>query len=769
MEVTMFATTKLHMRLEHQHKLIGELSSDDITGEVMIGRSREAKLVIPSEDRAASSKHAVLKKKMGSILIVDAGSRNGLFFAGERITERKLCPGDCIKIGECELIVSSGAPQKAGKGQIAAAAHGSHRLECLTGVMKGDFINLERQTVRVGSDPDSELPLSDSLISRRHAELTLDEKGECWVNDLKSANGTFVNRIPLSGKKRMLKDGDIVSFAFMDFRFLDKAVKHTRSYFWVKIASVGATLVAGAIFYFAYLVGTSSAPDLIKLAKGYAGQERFSEARTFLESAQNARQFEQYRLERDALMDQLNTWEKTSNDWNSVKKNIKAKEWAAAVRMLGSMQYDRMENWNWNELTAIKCKNQAAKVKEYLDAFLKIQASLKNAEQSVDTLRGMQQELAKVIEQMETTPEELYTPLLEASRKVLETLTSNLTNLDGMNSALAQLEQLYPNFKLIVAELSDVEQKSTGTVKVMAGRYLIPIRKMQALQDQLLRNATALAALKFEQIVPVVDLPTVDECAINPYINSQRKNIENIDKNFQVASQQIQLLLSVFKKSNIEIFKTPRLIQLFSEEEMWGDVFGCDVLKRKIPKRNRAEPEGAYDRVLGIEYFYELLRALPEKYDDSALESMAFHPECVQIRTLFRQFVDFSNFVTLPQNKWLLRGEIQKMHLYCQEQVANREKIITSLFEGGGAEPLSRRSLIGRALAIHLAPDGRFSREVCEKVADDFKKFRLPLVLLNNEYDSATPERGIQLRTQIMAKGIPGDPIVRRMWATLQE
>jgi hypothetical protein len=148
---------------------------------------------------------------------------------------------------------------------------------------------------------------------------------------------------------------------------------------------------------------------------------------------------------------------------------------------------------------------------------------------------------------------------------------------------------------------------------------------------------------------------------------------------------------------------------------------------------------------------------------------MAFHPECVQIRTLFRQFVDFSNFVTLPQNKWLLRGEIQKMHLYCQEQVANREKIITFLSEGGGAEPLSRRSLIGRALAIHLAPDGRFSRDVCEKVADDFKKFRLPLVLLNNEYDAATPERGIQLRTQIMAKGLPGDPIVRRMWATLQE
>jgi pSer/pThr/pTyr-binding forkhead associated (FHA) protein len=766
----MFTNAKLHLRLEHQHKLVGELSADDIKSEALIGRSRESQLVIPSEDRSASSKHAILKKKMGSLVIVDAGSRNGLFFAGDRITERKLAAGDCIKIGECDLIVSSGAVQKSGKPLAATAdANACHRLECLTGAMKGEFIDLARPTVRVGSDPDSELHLSDSIISRRHAELTLDEKGECWVNDLKSANGTFVNRIPLSGKKRMLKDGDIVSFAFMDFRFLDKAVKHTRSYFWVKIASVGATLVAGVIFYFAYLVGTSSAPELIKLSKQYARQERFAEARTSLESAQKARQFEQYRLERDALLDQVATWEKTYTDWNNVKRNIKAKEWPSAVRLLGSMQYDRMENWNWNELTAIKSKNQAAKVKEYLDAFLKIQASLKNAEQGVDTLRQMQQELAKIIEQMEATTEELYAPILEASRKVFDTLSSNLSNLDGMNNALAQLEQLYPNFKLIVAELSDVEQKSTGTVKVMAGRYLIPIRKMQALQDQLLRNATALTALKFEQITPVVDLPTVDECAVNPYINSQRKNIENIDKNFQIASQQIQLLLNVFKKSNVEIYKTPRLIQLFLEDEMWADVFGCDALKRKIPKRNRTEPEGAYDRVLGIEYFYELLRVLPEKYDDVALESMAFQPECVQIRTFFRQFVDFSDFVTLPQNKWLLRGEIQKLHLYCQEQVANREKIVTFLYEGRGADPLSRRSLIGRALALHLAPDGRFSREEREKVAEDLKKFRLPLITLNNEYDSATPERGIELRTQIMAKGIPGDPIVRRMWATLQE
>ena len=765
----MFSKGRLQFKLEHQHKVVGELFSDDIAGEVIIGRSNSCALVIPSEDRAASSKHAILKKKFGGVSIVDAGSRNGLFFNGERITERKLCAGDCIKIGESELFVTSVAEQKTAAAAAAVITNKCHRLECLSGTMKGQVIDIGGQMLRVGSDPDSELHLADSLISRRHAEIAVDEKGECWVNDLKSSNGTFVNRIPLSGKKRMLKDGDIVSFSFMDFRFLDKAVKHTRSFFWVKIASVIVTLIAGAIFYFAYLVGTSSAPDLIKMAKIYASQERFVDARKRLEAAQNARQFQQYKLESDALLEKVNTWEKTFNDWTYVKNSMKDKQWPEAVRTLGSMRSDRMENWNWNELDAIKSKNQAAKVKDYLDCYLKVEASLKSTEHGVDAMRGMQQELTSMIEQMDTAKDELYVTLLEASRKVLETLTGNLTHLDDMNKAIEQLNQPLPNFKLIVAELSAVEEKATGTVKQMAGRYLEPIKKMQGIQEQLLKNATALTVLKFDQVVAGIELPTVDECAVNPYINSQRKNIENIDKNFQVANTQIQHLLNVFKKNNIELLKTPKLVQTFMDESTWPDVFACDALKRKIPKRARTEPEGAYDRVLGIDYFYELLRNLPEKYDDSALESMQYQPECVQIKALFRNFTDFINFVTLPQNKWLLRGDIQKAYEYCQQQVANREKIIVFLFDEATLDTMTRRSILGRAVAINLAPEGRYSRDVCEKVAEDFKKYRLPLVKLNNDYDAAPPEKAIEIRTQILSIGIPGDPIVRRMWATIQE
>lgn len=50
------------------------------------------------------------------------------------------------------------------------------------------------------------LPLSDQTISRRHCELTPDEK-HWFINDLESANGTFVNGVRID-ESRQLSPGD---------------------------------------------------------------------------------------------------------------------------------------------------------------------------------------------------------------------------------------------------------------------------------------------------------------------------------------------------------------------------------------------------------------------------------------------------------------------------------------------------------------------------------------------------------------------------------
>jgi signal transduction histidine kinase/pSer/pThr/pTyr-binding forkhead associated (FHA) protein len=52
------------------------------------------------------------------------------------------------------------------------------------------------------------LPISDTTVSRRHAELTPDA-GRWYVRDLASQNHTYVNGVEITGRTR-LKDGDLI-------------------------------------------------------------------------------------------------------------------------------------------------------------------------------------------------------------------------------------------------------------------------------------------------------------------------------------------------------------------------------------------------------------------------------------------------------------------------------------------------------------------------------------------------------------------------------
>ena len=69
----------------------------------------------------------------------------------------------------------------------------------------------------VGRAPASDIPVIDPTISRRHAEIALDEGGHAIVvRDLGSSNGTFVNGTRVESAP--LAPGDIVAFGKVSFR-----------------------------------------------------------------------------------------------------------------------------------------------------------------------------------------------------------------------------------------------------------------------------------------------------------------------------------------------------------------------------------------------------------------------------------------------------------------------------------------------------------------------------------------------------------------------
>jgi diguanylate cyclase (GGDEF)-like protein len=98
----------------------------------------------------------------------------------------------------------------------------TNRTACLvhiypTGPDMGKRFALGEAQVVVGRDPDCDLCLNDSSVSRRHVRL-LPGTGGYFVEDLQSTNGTYVNDEAVA--MRLLKDGDYLRVGSSIFRFL---------------------------------------------------------------------------------------------------------------------------------------------------------------------------------------------------------------------------------------------------------------------------------------------------------------------------------------------------------------------------------------------------------------------------------------------------------------------------------------------------------------------------------------------------------------------
>src|SRR5690606_180108 len=70
----------------------------------------------------------------------------------------------------------------------------------------GSRFVLDADRTTAGRHPESDIFLDDITVSRRHAELRRDERGNYVVRDVGSLNGTYVNRTRVD--EAQLADGD---------------------------------------------------------------------------------------------------------------------------------------------------------------------------------------------------------------------------------------------------------------------------------------------------------------------------------------------------------------------------------------------------------------------------------------------------------------------------------------------------------------------------------------------------------------------------------
>ncbi len=203
-----------------------------VDADLLIGRVAPEDEGRLGADPEISRRHArVSRGSDGQLTIEDLGSANGTFVNGERIdAPRTLDVGDLVKVGRTVLQVTdrSGAvPEKSrlptgvpASGLPSATAEAAEELVITGGTAQGRRFTLGDELV-IGRVVSGAGRLGDDReLSRRHARVARDASGQLTIEDLGSANGTFVNGERVRGRQ-LLKVGDSIRIGSTTLRLTD--------------------------------------------------------------------------------------------------------------------------------------------------------------------------------------------------------------------------------------------------------------------------------------------------------------------------------------------------------------------------------------------------------------------------------------------------------------------------------------------------------------------------------------------------------------------
>ncbi|MDD4102224.1 MAG: FHA domain-containing protein [Kiritimatiellae bacterium] len=748
------------IRLEFNGRIIHEISSGAISGEILIGRSHSCTWPVPKEDTVSSSRHAALFVKGGAVWLKDLGSTNGTFHNGKKIEKKKLAVNDKIGLGNCVLCVE---PERGREGKAFS------ELSVRSGKARGQKKQLKPPAFVIGSDPSADLVFLDTLVSRRHAEILVKEDGSCWVRDLGSKNGTAVNGMPLrDDKERLLKDGDRISFSHMEVDFLDGAVKRSNKQTWLRVGILVATLLAGTGMYRVYQGIRPSAESYIRSARKLAAQEKFTAAAETVDKAANARRASHNQVTIEELRRLLGIWESTLALWRRAKESLEQGRWTQVSRDLGMLQATKKDAWEWNEEAADENAN-ALRAKAMLDALLRAEASIGREDIRFDMLAEDHDAVAKALAGLGAETPAYLTPLKAELEKIRERQSVLLAESHKMEEALNMLSQEMPPYREIVKVVEEACDSKEEALRRRARVVRAPLQALAQSFGLLAAAAQNVRELEMQKAMAEdISLPSVDACTIDPRLSQARKTLEKADKNLKVKAGQLNMLLGeVVKRIGLE-GDSPEMLAVFQDQTVMDKVLACDTLDSPMPRRSRQEPSGAYDRVLGVEEFYEYLSALPEPVNPALVSDLPFVSMLTQARDLLQKIEALETFVSQPENRWMNAGKLARQMTRMATILASREALMKEY--ATRAETASgRAALIAGGIAMRLSPKAgavKVKGQPLETwLEGELKGQRASLQQLNGEYSLAPAVRQIEIRNEVMSKGLPGDPLVRAMWA----
>jgi len=765
----------LRIRLEHEGKVLYEVSASEITSEITIGRAQDSTWCIPPTDRSASNKHAAIIRKRGSLIVVDRGSRNGIYFQGAKVPDHKLSAGDQVGIGDCRLYV-----EQPNAKDVNGPEREFNQLEQLNGELKGTIYKLDKQLVRIGSASDCEIILNDNLVSHFHASIEQKSDGGSWIRDLGSRNGTQVNGTTMSASAndsgRLLKDGDIITISYIELKYWDKYAVHVRSHWLLKTITVVLTIVVGLLFYNVWQSAHPSAKAEIDRAREYSRHCLFDEARKHLESAKTARQADRYHAERKELAMQVDQWEDTVQKWAKVKKLLTERKWIDANKILSPMLSSNMEMWRWNDKEANEAKNEAKAAKDVIDAYLEGRNVLEADDSTMEKLARSAENLSASLRR--PLPE-FCGELLKYAKDVdteLKLTTDSLRSIETRLQELDTLEKLAPVIKELEAIRDEAQKHGEDRAKArkrysgrplrMAKDVLEPLYKLQKAKAVLDGNFAAVAALEFDKKSKTLPLPSVEECAVYPIMADKRLMIDSLFRQLEADSMQLERIVKSLRNAGMELGKVPPCLAFVTDSQCLEEVLSCDCLNFPLPKWTRKEPMSSYDKVLGVEIFVEYLSQLPGEFDSSILAERSFQPDIYTARMLYGYLETLLVFLEQDSMTMVKQqtkdNKVMELALAIDDLLLQREQLVEKLI-ARFQKSEQRDGVIAGGMALLLAKAKRLNADFGEEVFDKYRRLKQKILAMKE--GEKTPEQIIANRKKILEIGIPGDSLIKQEWS----
>jgi len=92
------------------------------------------------------------------------------------------------------------------------------RFSVVSGPCRGQTYQILPGKFIIGREPDCQLAVDSSFVSRHHCVFLMDEY-TVRIRDLGSKNGTFVNEEPVRSGERILTHGDTIRVGDLIIRF----------------------------------------------------------------------------------------------------------------------------------------------------------------------------------------------------------------------------------------------------------------------------------------------------------------------------------------------------------------------------------------------------------------------------------------------------------------------------------------------------------------------------------------------------------------------